>query len=493
VLEGSGCAPGRDGYLSRVRRRLPAIAVVALAVIAVAVGGIALLRKGDEKTQPTTAVDARAEALSYAPKNATAIVGVDTSSPLAGIVLQELVPRLTGNALSATDVQPLLGNEAVVALLDASGRRGQLSLVAKDPDTLRALVRRLERSGDYKGATLYSGPQGSAIAVRGSAVVAAVDEATVRGALDTRENGRAHLTRAGFDSRLAGLPRTAPVRAVFDPRPVVAQRIRGALRTKWGQSLTNGAAVLLGGEQGLRLPFRLQTDAARLTDADLPLATGMRPPQIRGNAPLLIGVRDLSRLLTFLRKADPQRFGAIDQLQTSLPSFLRLNVDGLVNQLTNDATISSSDLLKHLVVRTDPRDPSAFRNPLQRLASLSSLLRRFGVDNIRLIDEPGEAYRLIVDGRFVAHAAVLGRTLVATNDPRAGLRAAANAPAQPAPAGAAGALTVRMRGAAVRDFLTTTFGLPAEASLLLDRVGDITGWARAERDALSGELNLALR
>jgi hypothetical protein len=492
-VEGSDCDDAHDGYLSCVRRRLPAVAAAAVALMAVAVVAILLVRGGSKEKAPVRSADPRAEALAYAPRNATAIIGVDTRSPLAGIVLQELVPRLTGGALSATDVQPLLGNEAVVALLDSSGRRGQLSLVAEDPDTLRALARTLQRTGDYKGAALYSGPQGSAIAVRGAAVVAASDEATVRRALDIREDPSAHLTRAGFDTRLAGLPRTAPVRAVFDPRPLVAARVRGALRTKWGQALRDGAAVLLGGDRGLALPFRLQTDAARLTDADLPLATGSRPPQIRGNAPMLIGVRDLGRLLAFLRKADPQRFAAIDRLQTGLPAFLRLDVNRLIGGLTADATISSFDLLKHLVIRTDPRDAGAFRTPLQRLSTLSGVLRRLGINNIQLVDEPGDSYRLIVDGKMVARAAVLGRTLVATNDPRAGLRAAATAPAVPAPPGAAGALTARLRGTAVRQFLTTTFGLPAEATLLLDRVGDLTGWARAERDALSGELQLALR
>ncbi|MEA2246275.1 MAG: hypothetical protein QOH46_804 [Solirubrobacteraceae bacterium] len=492
-MEGSGCVGTDDGYLSSVRRRPLAVAVAALALVAVAVVAILLVRGGGEKKAPARAGDPRAEALAYAPRNATAIIGVDTRSPLAGLVLQELIPRLTGRALSATDVQPLLGNEAVVALLDPSGTRGQLSLVAEDPDTLRALARRLRRTGDYKGAALYSGPQESAIAVRGAAVVAASDEATVRRALDIRDDANAHLTRAEFDTRLAGLPRTAPVRAVFDPRPLVAARIRGALRTRWGQALRNGAAVLLSGDRGLRVPFRLQTDATRLTDADLPLATGPKPPQMRGIAPLLIGVRDLSRLLVFLRKADPQRFASIDRLQTGLPAFLRLDVNGLVGGLTGDATISSFDLLEHVVIRTDPRDPGAFRNPLQRLSTLSGVLRRLGITDLQLIDEPGDAYRLMVDRKMVARAAVLGRTLVATNDPRAGLRAAATAPVVPAPAGAAGALTVRLRGSAVRAFLTTTFGLPPEATVLLDRVGDITGWARAERDALSGEMELALR
>ncbi|MEA2270276.1 MAG: hypothetical protein QOC64_2886, partial [Solirubrobacteraceae bacterium] len=323
--------------------------------------------------------------------------------------------------------------------------------------------------------------------------VAAPDEATVRRALDVRADPRAHLTEAQFDARLAGLPRTAPVRAVFDAKAVVASRVDGVLRTRWGRSLGNGAAVLLSAEGALRMPFRLQTDAGRITNADLPLATGTRPPQMRGSAPLLIGVRDLRRPIAFLRRIDPERFGAIDSLQTDLPAFLRLDVDGLIGGLSGDATISSRDLLEHVVVRTDPRDPEAFRAPLQRLSTISGVLQRLGVDNIELDEEPGDAYRLRVDGRLALRAGVFGRTLVATNDEHASLRAAVAAPPAAAPPGAAGALTVRMQARTARRILMSAFGLPPEAGLIVDRLGDLTAWARAERDAVSGELRLAVR
>jgi hypothetical protein len=474
-----------------VRRRLLAFAAVALAALAVV--AVVLTRGGGEQKRAAPTGDARAEALAYAPRDATVIVGVDTGTPAAGLIVPELVPRLTNGALRAVDVQPLLGNEAVVALFDARARRGQLSVVARDADALRALARRLRPAGSYRGATLYAGPRGSAVAIRGTAVVAAPDQATVRRALDVRAEPRAHLTGAQFDGRLADLPRTAPVRAVFDAKAVVASRLNGVLRSRWGRSLGNGAAVLQARQGGLSVPFRLQTDAKRINDADLPIAPGARPPRMRGSAPLLIGVGDFSRLLRFLRRTDPARFGAIDSLQTGLPSFLRVDVDGLLNGLTGDATISSSDLLKHLLVRTDPRDPDAFRAPLQRLSTISGLLQRLGIDNIELDEEPGDAYRLRIDKRLVLRAGVFGRTLVATNQARANLRnAAAAPPAAPVP-GAAGALTARMQASAARGLLTSTFGLPPEARLVLDRIGDLTAWARAERDGVRGELALAVR
>ena len=174
------------------------------------------------------------------------------------------MPRVSGGALSANDVSPLLGNEAVVAVLDPRTQRAQLSMVAKDPDALRALTRRLTKAGTYNGATLYRGAQGAALGVKGDTVVAASDEPTVRRAIDTAANGANHLTPAQFDARLAGLPKAADVRAVFDPkRVVVATRLPGVLNTRWGRSLTNGAAVLQEGGPGLQLPFVLQTDASR--------------------------------------------------------------------------------------------------------------------------------------------------------------------------------------------------------------------------------------
>ncbi|MEA2255017.1 MAG: hypothetical protein QOG35_1062, partial [Solirubrobacteraceae bacterium] len=71
----------------------------------------------------------------------------------------------------------------------------------------------------------------------------------------------------------------------------------------------------------------------------------------------------------------------------------------------------------------------------------------------------------------------------------ADLRAAARAPLDSPVPGAAGALTVRLRGPAVRD-LVGPLGLPA---LVLDRLGDLTGWARAELDGMTGELRLPVR
>ena len=474
------------------------LALIAVAVVAIVVVTVVIARSGSNDEQaPTSQGDTRAEALSYAPRNAPALVGVDTGSAAASLVLGALVPRVSGGALTANDVSPLLGNEAVVAVLDPRTQRAQLSMVAKDPDALRALTRRLTKAGTYHGATLYRAAQGAALAVKGDTVVAASDEPTVRRAIDTAANGANHLTPAQFDARLAGLPKTADVRAVFDPkRVVVATRLPGVLNTRWGRSLTNGAAVLQEGGPGLQLPFVLQTDASRINDADLPFGTGTTPPQMHGRAPLLIGVKDFARFIAFLRKADPQRLGGLDSLQNGLPSFLRVNIDGLLAGLTGDGTVSSDDGLAHFAARTDPPNPDDWRKPLQRLTTLSSVLQRLGIDNVKLTEEAGDAYRLEIDGKLTARVGIFGPTLVITDAATTDLRATANAPAVAPPPGAAGGLTLRLQASEGRRLLGSLFGIGANddsANVILDRLGDLTGWASAATDGVRGQLQLGLR
>src|SRR3954452_17589492 len=305
--------PGRGGLpFGPVGRRIAAVIAVAVVVLAALAFVLAKNSSKDDAT-PTQQGDTRAEALAYAPKASPALVAAATGAPQASLVLGALVNRISGGALSANDISPLLGNEAVVALLDPRTGRSQLSMVAKDPDALKQLARRLTQTGSYKDATLYKGPQGAAIAIRQDTLLAASDEATVRRALDTRANPQAHPTPRDFDRRLAGLPVNADVRTVFDPkRAVISERLPGVLNTRWGRSLTNASGALGEAGPGPSLPFPPRTAGSRINDRDLPFAPGPQAPEMNGKAPLLIGVRPLGRLIASLRKADPKRLGNLD-------------------------------------------------------------------------------------------------------------------------------------------------------------------------------------
>ena len=112
-------------------RRIAALAVVA--VIAVLVVTVVLVRSNRDhgnRAPATHGRSARAEALAYVPAGSPAVIGVNTGSSAASLLLGALVPRVSGGALTANDLSPLLGNEAVVALLDPRSGRGQLSMVS---------------------------------------------------------------------------------------------------------------------------------------------------------------------------------------------------------------------------------------------------------------------------------------------------------------------------------------------------------------------------
>src|SRR5262249_54140028 len=140
-------------------------------------------------------------------------------------------------------------------------------------------------------------------------------------------------------------------------------------------------------------------------------------------------------------------------------------------------------------------DPGDWRRPLQRLTTLSSVLQRLGIDNIKLDEEPGpgDAYRLEIDSKLTARVGLFGRTLVITDDARTNLARTAAAPAVATPTGAAGGLTLRLQADEGRRLLGSLFGLPEGAAAVLDRLGDLTGWARAETTGVRGQLQLGLR
>jgi hypothetical protein len=455
------------------------LVVVPVAVVAV-VAAMLLLRGGSHRDAAPRALGD--EPLAYLPGGARAVLDVDTRAPLVGLAVSQLAPRLSGGALKAGDVTPLLGGRAAAALGGAGG--AVLALVAPRREPVDALARRLRAAGDYRGARLYSVPGGgrATLAARGATVLAAASARLVRDALDARARPRPRAARAAFDRRLRGLPGDAPLRIAFDPRALLHDAAPKVAATRWGRSLRDGAAVLVAEADGLRLPFRLTTDPRGLRPTDLPMATGRQAPSTRGRAPLTIGLRTAAQGAAFAKATGQPALALLDQV----PGFLRPDFAGL----TGAATISSSGTdLQRLTLVTDPPDPGDWETKLDRLDALSGLIRTIGVADVR-IDTRNGVYRLEQNGKLVVRAGVFGRTLALSDDPRADLRAAARAGLDPPPPGAAGALTVRLRASAARDLVGEPLGLPA---LVRDRLGDLTGWARAELTGLTGELRLPVR
>jgi hypothetical protein len=433
------------------RRRAPFL-VAALVLVAGIVALVLLLRGGgDDKGRSV----ARAEPLAYVPDGGNdAVFDVDTRAPLVGLAMEQVAPRLTHGALTAAQVRPLLSGRAVVAI---RGDRAWLAFATDAP------APRLAR--------------GAAAARRDGVVVVAPSRAQLDASLQAAARPAASYSRATFDKRFAGLPANASARVAFDPRKLLAARAPQLASSRWATSLRDGAAVLTTKGTQLRAPFKITGDPVGLGPEDLPIATGTQPPVARGSGPLVVGLRDPARTLAFARAT-----GVLSELDLvdQLPGFLRPNLDDLgPNGTLTTPTVGDLD---HLTLRAEPRDPRDWSSKLGRLDALSGIAKQAGIDID--IDHHDGAYDISQDGKLVARAGVFGRALVLSNDPNADLRAAAAAPTAPAPSGAAGGLSLRGRATALIG------ELPA---LISARLGDITGWARAELTGVTGELDLALR
>ena len=426
--------------------------VAALALVAAVVAVVLLLRRGDDGGSRTAT---RAEPLAYLPEGADeAVFDLDTGAPLVALGVERLAPRLTAGALSAEQVRPLLGGRAVVAM---GGDRTWLVFVTDAP---------APRAGG-----------GAVAAARDGVVVVAATRDDLRASLTAAARPAARYARATFDKRFVGLPGGASVRVAFDARAQLTKRAPQLASTRWGSSLKDGAAVLTTSGNEVRAPFRITADPVGLRPEDLPIATGAAAPQARGSAPLTIGLRNPARTLAFARDA-----GLLPELDLvdQLPGFLKPNL----NDLGPNGTLTMPSLdLDHLTLRSEPPDPGDWASKLGRLDALSRLAREAGIADIK-VDEKDGAYTLSQNGKLIARAGVYGRALVLSNDPGADLRAAAAAPVTRTPANAAGAATARLVSG------TLTAGLP---TLLSDRLGDVTGWARAELTGVSGEVRLAVR
>jgi hypothetical protein len=433
-----------------LRRRAPLL-LAALAILAAVVAAVVLLRGGDDKHKRA----AGAEPLAYVPAaTADVVFDLDTREPLVALAVEQLAPRVTHGGLSADQAQALVGGRAAVAI-DADKAWLAFATDAAAPRPTH----------------------GAAAAARGGVVLVATSRADLVTAEAAARAPSARYARATFDKRFAGLPPAAGARVAFDPRPLLAQRSPQAADTAWGRSLRDGAAVLTVAGPEVRVPFRISADPIGLKPADLPLATGPQPPQARGSAPLVVGLRDPAHTLAFARQA-----GLLQQLDLldRLPGFLKPDV----TELGPNGTVTSPGLdLDHLTARFEPPDPGDWSTKLGRIDTLAGLAGDLVPGNLK-IDHRDGAYTLTSNGDLVARAGVYGRALVLSNDPSANLRAAAAAPAAPTPPGAAGALTARLRSSVLATQIPELVGA---------RVGDLTAWARAELTGVTGELRLALR
>jgi hypothetical protein len=268
----------------------------------------------------------------------------------------------------------------------------------------------------------------------------------------------------------------------------------------WVDALREGSAAVSLEKPGVRLRMHLATDPAKVTDAQLPVAPGVQPSRpSAGLRPIWAGLRDPAQAIRFLddnRNALDIPFldgvkdalDTLDSVKGPLKTFGRIDVDDIIDGLTGTATVTP-EAPNTFAVRAGITTGDQLRTALNRLAAVPDFALH--VAGVKLnVERDGDAYVITDGGRPKAKLAVLGDTLVVTNDLNASLRVIAARP----PIGVAriGALGFHLGAKAVQDEIVRRFHLPQLARLVLDGFGDIDGGLRVERGGADLDATLAL-
>jgi antitoxin (DNA-binding transcriptional repressor) of toxin-antitoxin stability system len=517
--------------------------VVGGLVVALAVGAYLLGSAAERPKQKAAVDDPLAEALAFAPAAAAVVAQFDVQRGSSqGNALRDLARTFPAARFAADgvrqsvralgldadqDLPSLLGGPVVVAGpaqaakgLQASIASLQLDLpaivragataavVGRSADDVRAVLdravedRRLRKLDPdaANGVATYALPDDTAVlGVRDGDLVLAADAAAVQRAFAIKD-AKGGLTRATFEERLGPLAHVpALIRATAQPRALISAK---ATTIPWVEALRAGSLAVAIEKPGIRLRIHLATDPAKLQPADLPIAPGAEPPRpAPGPRPIDLALRDPAQTIRFFDAArdgldlpflDPIKnaLATLDSVKGPLRTFGRIDVDQIIGQLTGTLTVTP-ERADTVAIRAEMTDGDDLRTALNRLAAIPDLaLQVAGVDLD--VDRAGEAYTITDKGKGIAKLAVLGRTLVITDDLRANLEAIAGRDPQPARSTATGALSLHLDGLALQDQLVARLHLPGLARLVLGGFGDVDGTARAERGGVDLDATLTL-
>lgn len=439
--------------------------------------------------------------------NGAAIQGVNAligQFPFASLGIGALKQKLQQNGINYDgDVKPLFGNPVALALstaglTSASGLTSPAASnvlivwVTKDGDKLKSLLERvapgLHRTGKHDGASIYSDGSSGAVAIDGATLIFGASVDSVKAALDRHKN-RGGMTEAQYKSAISTLSQDAVVNAIGNVGGLLdAQGLAGARQIPWVGAIHSYAESITASSSGLKVNLHLNTSGARLTNAQLPFASGSTAPALAGNFPITLGIHDPARIAQFAESAEkvanPVSYRKFQARQAALRAKSGVDLNGLISLLTGDLIIASDT---HTTMgRVTVSNPTATANVLDKLATTPGALRS---DSLKRVAGRWE----LVTKHSTLPVLLVGNQLVVGKASVADLKAFASAPTTPAQ-NAQGSVAyrislTRLLGPALRNATSTS----QVARVILNQLADLTGSSSVSASGLTGAATLGVK
>ena len=422
--------------------------------------------------------------------------------PEATLGIDTLEQKLQSIGLNYdTDIKPLFGNPIMLgassgtSLSTASvGGDYLFAWVASSASGLKSLVSKLLHGGSSvgtrDGASLYR-LGGVSLAIDGATALIGSANA-VTGAL-SRHAQNAGFTPAEYANFTTGLPQSTLMEAFGSLTGVLAQPSAAKARqVPWVSAIRSYGAAISATSTGITFQYRLDTSGGSLTSSQIPIAAGTTPPDLAGNAPIIVGIDDPGQIVSFAlaaeQAASPASYAQFQARNAKLKRTLGIDLQSLTTLFTGSLIVESDT---HTTIgRVTVSNPSAAANVLAKLASAPRGLFKNGSK----ISKLGGGFYVIKEPKTTLTVGIAGNQLVLGKATVAQDKAFAAAPTTPA-SFAHGSVAFQLSLVdLLRSKLSTAGG--GEASqiiqLLLSHLGNLTGWAAASPSALTGAATLAL-
>jgi hypothetical protein len=262
-----------------------------------------------------------------------------------------------------------------------------------------------------------------------------------------------------------------------------------ARRVPWVAAIRGYGVAINSTSSGVTFQYHVDTTGGSLSSDQLPIATGSTPPNLAGDLPIQVAMRNPAQVVRFAQSAaqaaSPASYG---RYLTQLAKFKRktgIDLNSLVGTLNGDLIIESDT---HTTIgRASTSNPGAVAKALFDLSHAPK-----GVFNRATRFTPlGGGLFGVKTARARLTLGVIGNQLVVGKASPAAIRAFATAPTTAA-GGASGALAFKV---ALLDLLHSTLKhapSPTEQAVL-NLLGDVTGSTSADPSGLSGRATVGLR